>query len=112
MSFRVRFTAEAVRNQNDCVDWIMQRSVSGAHAWLDALSQTMQRLAANPFSFPRAPEDGFCIQELRNAFFGTRRGRTFRAVFYVDGDTVIVTHLRAPDQNLLSSVDFTEGDLL
>jgi hypothetical protein len=25
---------------------------------------------------------------------------------------VIVTHLRAPDQNLLSSVDFTEGDLL
>lgn len=109
--FRVRFTAEAVRNQNDCVDWIMQRSVSGAYAWLDALSQTIQQLAANPFSFPKAPEDDFCSHELRNAFFGTRRGRTFRAVFYVDRDTVIVTHLRAPDQNLLSSLDFIEGDL-
>lgn len=82
MSFRVRFTAEAVRNQNDCVDWIMQRSASDAHAWLDALSHTIQRLAASPFSFPKAPEDGFCIHELRNAFFGTRLGRTFRAVFF------------------------------
>ena len=106
MSLRVRLTAEAVRNQNEFADWIMQRSVEGALAWLDALASVLDQVSTSPLSFPKAPEDDFADRELRNAFFGTRRGRVFRAIFYVEGDSVIVTHLRAPDQKPLSGEEF------
>ncbi len=106
MSLRVRLTAEALRNQNEFADWIMRRSVEGALAWLDALEQVLRQVSASPMSFPKAPEDEFADQELRNAFFGTRKGRVFRAIFYVDGECVIVTHLRAPDQKPLSGEEF------
>ncbi|MBL8818769.1 MAG: hypothetical protein JNL58_22260 [Planctomyces sp.] len=41
MSLRVRLTAEALRNQNEFADWVMQRSVDGALAWLDALERIL-----------------------------------------------------------------------
>lgn len=106
MSLRVRLTAEAVRNQNEFADWMMQRSLEGALAWLDALTHVLDQVSTSPMSFPKAPEDEFADRELRNAFFGTRKGRVFRAIFYVDGDGVIVTHLRAPDQQPLTGDDF------
>ena len=102
MSFRVQLTAEALRNQNEMADWIMQRSVAGALAWLDALDRVLRQVSTSPLSFPIAAEDEFSHQELRNALFGTRKGRVFRAIFFVDGDRVIVTHLRGPAQQALS----------
>ena len=107
MSLRVRLTAEALRNQNEFADWIMQRSVDGALAWLDALERILLQVSTSPLSFPKAAEDEFSHRELRNAFFGTRKGRVFRAIFYVDGDCVIVTHLRSPDQRPLSAEDLS-----
>ena len=106
MSLRVRLTAEALRNQNEFADWIMQRSVDGALAWLDAFERILGQVSTSPLSFPKAPEDEFSHRELRNAFFGTRKGRVFRAIFYVDGDCVIVTQLRSPDQRPLAAEDF------
>ena len=108
MSFRVQLTAEAVRNQNEIADWIARRSVVGALAWLDALDRILRQLSVSPTSFPKAAEDEFCHRELRNTLFGTRKGRVFRAVFYVDGDHVIVTHLRGPDQKALSDDDLRD----
>ena len=105
MNFRVRLTAEAVRNQNEIADWIAERSVNGALSWLDELDQVLQQVSTSPMSFPLAVEDEFCDKELRNALFGTRNGRVFRAIFYIDGDSVIVTHLRGPDQQDLSADD-------
>ncbi len=81
MKFRVRLTAEAVRNQNEIADWIAERSVTGAFSWLDALDRVLKQLSTSPESFPLAVEDEFCEKELRNAFFGTRNGRVFRAIF-------------------------------
>lgn len=107
MSLRVRLTAEALRNQNEFADWIMQRSVDGAFAWLDALERILAQVSTSPLSFPKAAEDEFSHRELRNAFFGTRKGRVFRAIFYVDGDCVIVTHLRSSDQRPLTAEDLS-----
>ncbi len=105
MSFRVQLTAEALRNQNEIADWIAQRSVVGALSWLDALDRVLLQISTSPLSFSKAAEDEFCHRELRNALFGTRKGRVFRAIFYLDGDCVIVTHLRGPDQHALSDDD-------
>lgn len=102
MSLRVRLTDEAVQNQNEIADWIANHSIDGALRWLDALERMLQQIAANPLSCPKAQEDEFCRKELRNALFGTPKGRVFRAVFYVEDDTIIVTHLRGPDQRTLS----------
>jgi len=101
MSLRVRLTAEAVHNQNEIADWIGNHSIDGALRWLDALERMLQQISTSPLSFPKAPEDEFCRKELRNALFGTPKGRVFRAIFYVEDDTVIVTHVRGPDQRTL-----------
>lgn len=55
-----------------------------------------------------AAEDEFSHKELRNALFGTRKDRVFRAIFYVEDDTVIVTHLRGPDQKNLSNYELND----
>ena len=108
MSFRVQLTSEALRNQNEMADWIMQRSVAGALAWLNALDRVLRQVSTSPLSFPIAAEDEFSHRELRNALFGTRKGRVFRAIYYVDGDRVIVTHLRGPAQQALSDDDLRD----
>ena len=108
MTFRVRLTAEAVRNQNEIADWIAERTVEGALAWLDAFERVLQQLSTSPISFPKAAEDEFCHRDLRKPLFGTRKGRVFRAIFYTDGDRVIVTHLRGPDQQALSDDDLRD----
>ena len=82
MTFRVRLTAEAVRNQNEIADWIAERSASGALSWLDALDRVLQQLSKNPLSFPLAVEEEVCDKELRNALFGTQKGRVFLAIFW------------------------------
>lgn len=102
MTFRVRLTAEAQANQNEIADWIAERSIDGALKWLDSFQRTTQQLALRPDAFSPAPENEFCDRELRNAFFGTRKGRVFRAVFYVEDEVVIITHLRGPHQRILS----------
>lgn len=35
MNFRVKLTAEAVRNQNEIADWIAPNSIEGAMRWLE-----------------------------------------------------------------------------
>ena len=75
---------------------------------LDALEKILQQVSTSPLSFPKAAEAQFSNRELRNAFFGTRKGRVFRAIFSVDGDCIIVTHLRSPDQKPLSADDLSE----
>ena len=108
MNFRVKLTAEAVRNQNEIADWIAQHSIAGAIRWLDSLSHILAQISSGPLSFAIAAEDEFSHNELRNALFGTRKGRVFRAIFYVEDDTVIVTHLRGPDQKNLSNDELND----
>jgi hypothetical protein len=73
------------------------------------LDNAKERLVDNPYSCSLAPEDEYVPRELRNIFFKTRRGRLFRAIFYVEGEVVTVTHIRGPSQQLLPPDGFRDG---
>ena len=48
-----------------------------------------------------APEDEFVDEEIRQAFFQTRRGQRYRVLFTVIDNEVRVLHIRGPHQRLL-----------
>ena len=78
--------------------WIADRSLAGADAWLDAYEQLLARLAEQADSCSVAPEDVGGDISLKQALFGTRHGRTYRAVFTIVGDQVRILRIRGPGQ--------------
>jgi plasmid stabilization system protein ParE len=103
MSFEVILTDEAATNLRETFRWLEELSPQGAINWLNAFEEAKQRLEQSPESCGRAPENPFCERELRQILFKTRRGRLYRAIFYVQDQSVIVTHIRGPRQQLLRS---------
>jgi plasmid stabilization system protein ParE len=105
MSFRVRVLQTAEREVDDIVEWIAVRrqSPSGAESWLNAYEEALQRLADAADSFGPAPEDEYVSLDVKQVLFRTRRGKTYRAVFTIEGNEARVLHVRGPGQSLLTS---------
>jgi toxin ParE1/3/4 len=99
---------EAVALQRADIDirrittWIAERSLQGATSWLDAYELLVQPLETDAASCPVAMEDAECSIPLKQALFGTRHGRTYRAVFTIVGDQVRILRVRGPGQPPLS----------
>lgn len=100
---------EARANVADIHALIAEASSLGADRWLDAFEDAIARLERYPLSFGLAPESEFAPRELRQILFKTRRGRIYRAVYFVDGDVVKITHVRGPRQRLVPPQDFESG---
>jgi plasmid stabilization system protein ParE len=101
MSFEVLLADEASSNLRETFQWLEEFSAQGAANWLDAFDAARLQLEESPNSCGPAPENRYCDLELRQVFFKTRHGRLYRAVFYVDDQSVVVTHIRGPRQQLL-----------
>ena len=110
MSFEVILTDEAASNLRQTFRWLEDLSPQGATRWLDAFEDATQRLEESPISCGRAPESRFSKRDLRQIFFKTRRGRLYRAIFYVQHQSVIVTHIRGPRQQLLPPSELPDTD--
>ena len=104
--FRVEMSYEARTNLADIHAWIAESAPAGADRWLEAFEVAVFRLERFPLSFGLAPESEFCPKELRQILFKTRKGRVYRAVYFVDGDTVKITHVRGPRQRLIPPEEF------
>jgi plasmid stabilization system protein ParE len=78
--------------------WIAQHSMQGASSWLDAYEELIDLLAEGAEAYPAALEDADCRITLRQALFGTRRGRKYRAIFTIAGDQVRILRVRGPGQ--------------
>jgi plasmid stabilization system protein ParE len=102
MNWTVVIAPFAFRDMNEIFDWIAQRSALGAVAWRQAADDAVLAIARNPLSCSLAPENDLSQFEIRNQFFRTRRGRTYRMVFYIDGTTAVVSHVRGPGQRFIS----------
>jgi plasmid stabilization system protein ParE len=86
--------------------WIAERSPSGAARWLDAYEAALERLCRAPESYGLADEDGAVPDcTLRQFLFKTKRGRTFRGIFIVEGDEIRVLRVRGSAQRPLSPDD-------
>jgi len=98
VTFDVEVSRRAEDDARRIARWIAKRSPQGARSWYDAFAAMIDSLAASAEQHPRAPEDGDHAETIRNAFFRTRRGRTYRAIYVFRADTVFVTHVRGPRQ--------------
>lgn len=105
MSFRVHLEPRAHQHLLQITRWLSERSLIGANHWLDAFDEAVEQLEFNADGCALAPENTLVNAEIRQTLFKTRRGRTYRLVFTIDGSDVRVLAVRGPGQAPLSHQD-------
>lgn len=105
MSFTVRELPKAKQDKHSIFRWLDERSPTGAAAWLDAYDALIERLKQDAPSFGEAPENRDCDFDVRQGLFKTRRGRVYRALFFIEGQDVYVLRVRGPGQAPVSPED-------
>lgn len=98
MSFTVRELPKAKQDKHSIFRWLDERSPAGAAAWLNAYDAFIERLKQGAPSFGEAPENEDCNLDVRQGLFKTRRGRVYRALFFIEGQDVYVLRVRGPGQ--------------
>ena len=98
MSFTVRELPKAKQDKRSTFRWLHERSPTGAIAWLDAYDSLIERLKQDASSFGEAPEHQDCDFDVRQALFKTRRGRVYRALFFIEGQDIFILRIRGPGQ--------------
>jgi plasmid stabilization system protein ParE len=99
MSFTVRELPKAKSDVRAIFEWLYERSTQGAKAWIDAYDAALLRLKTDAGSLGFALDNNECPEfELRQIFFKTRRGRIYRAVYFIAENTVYVLRVRGPGQ--------------
>lgn len=100
MTFQLRTLRRAQRDVAAIVDWIgnVRQAPRGARDWLRAYQSAAQSIVDAPADCGLAPESDFVDGELRQFLFKTRRGRTYRAVFRIEDDEVLILRVRGPGQ--------------
>lgn len=106
MTFHVKTLQRARRAYEQTLNYIAERSKSGAVAWAREYDAALARLEQSADTFPLAPENDHVDFELREALFKTRRGLVYRVLFTIQGHEVLILHVRGPGQ------DFVSGDAL
>jgi hypothetical protein len=98
MRFVVREMPKAKSDKLSIFTWLRDHSPAGAVAWLDAYDELVERLQRDADSHGVSPESADCDREIRQAFFKTRRGRTYRALYIIERGDVYILRVRGPGQ--------------
>lgn len=98
MNFIVRELPQAKQDKASIFRWLHERSPAGAIAWLEAYDLLVERLKLNAASFGLAPESKDCDLEVRQGLFKTRRGRVYRALYFIERDEAFILRVRGPGQ--------------
>jgi plasmid stabilization system protein ParE len=105
MTFTVRVLGRATADVDHIYVWLRQRSPEGAAAWYAAYLDKLRELAESVAASSIAPEATKFGIELRQAFFKTRQGRTYRLLFVIAGNDLRVLRVRGPGQRPVSRRD-------
>ena len=105
MTYRVQPTAQAEADIDRIFAWLSERSPEGARRWYESFWDSAERLKTMPLSCGLAPENDDFADEVRLMLFGTRRGRTYRALFVVRGDLVQILCVRGPNERPVKPED-------
>ncbi len=98
MSFTVHELPKARADKSSIFKWLHDRSPQGASSWLDAYDELLVDLKENAVIHGLAPENADCEFEVHQALFKTRRGRVYRALYFIEFDDVYVLRVRGPGQ--------------
>jgi len=94
MAFRVETTAEAEREGEAILEWLLSQHAGEAGIrWFLALEDAIASLANFPERCPLASENARFPFEIRQLLYGSKPHR-YRILFTIDGDRVIVLHIR------------------
>ena len=101
MNRRVILQPTAIRDIDDIITFLVDRSPAGAERWCDRWDEVIATLADDASKFAPAQESERHGGNIRQVMFRTRYGRVYRALFVIEDDTVHVLHVRGPGQDLL-----------
>ena len=96
--FQIRELGRAQADVRSIVRWLAECSPQGARAWLQAYDDLNDRLEKQATSFGPAYENDDCEFDVRQALFKTRRGRVYRALFFIEGQNVYILRVRGQGQ--------------
>ena len=106
MKFEVHTLPRAELDAAEIFSYISSRSPDGALRWMTALENAVEVLAqGNPEACSLAPEDDIIERTIRQFFFKTRRGRTYRGVFTMVDNEIRILRFRGPGQAATGLVD-------
>jgi plasmid stabilization system protein ParE len=105
MTYRIMPSDRAESDLARIYDWLAARSPGGAARWYEAFWDATERLMEYPYSCPRAAEAARLPEDVREMLFGTRKGRTYRALFVVEADIVHILCVRGPGEKHVRSED-------
>jgi plasmid stabilization system protein ParE len=105
MTYRVEPTAQAEADIDRIFAWLSERSHEGARRWYESFWESAERLETFPLSCGLAPENDEFDYEVRHTLFGTKKGRTYRALFVITGDVVRILCVRGPGERLVKPND-------
>lgn len=100
MAYVVRFTREALREIDQALAWLSERSPQAAARWNHRLLAAIDSLETNPERCPEAPEAEWYGEGLRQLLHGKRRS-AYRVLFAIRGDEVVILRVRHSAQDLL-----------
>jgi len=93
--YKVIVSAEAQRNIEEILLWISNSAPQAAERWYDGLIAALRNLSSFPSRCPISPETELCLidHEIRQLLYGTGFWK-YRILFSIEGDTVLIAHVR------------------
>jgi plasmid stabilization system protein ParE len=108
MTYRVELTTRAETDIDRIFACLSEHSQEGAERWYESFWNSAERLKTFPSSCGAAAESPSFGNELRQMLFGTKRGRTYRALSVISGDVFRVLCVRGPGKRPLKPDEITE----
>ncbi len=94
MTYRVVVTARARADALEAFRWKADRSTLAASRWLVGLEKAIASLSKLPSRHPIAEDESELLGiDLRQMIYGRRPG-TYRLLFSIEGETVILHEIR------------------
>lgn len=113
MKYRVLITSPARQDLlRNAEWWSQQHSAEEAKAWLAVVQKQLQELAQFPNRHQESRESANSPMVLRDQLVGSERKRSFRAIFTIQDEEVIVLRIRRSTEQRLHLLDFPSGTAL
>ncbi len=108
-SYQVVLQKRASQDLEDAYLHAAQRAPLTAASWVNRFHKALKTLQHNPERCPLAPENRKTKRaELREYLYG-RRPNVFRAIYYIDGDSVRILRIRRAARRSLTRQELNDA---
>ncbi|MEN9557312.1 MAG: hypothetical protein RLZZ232_3598 [Planctomycetota bacterium] len=108
--YQIRILPRAIQDLEAITSWIHVHSPRGALSLVLAFEAAVTRLKRSPEAYSIAPESDYCGMQLRQVFFRTRKGNTYRMVILIRDQDVQILRIRGPGQPPLFPDELDSGE--